>query len=528
MTGAQAAHQSESKAGFYFEPESRLQLVDKLRHFARFSDFLLVLTGEPGVGKSTLLNQIEPLTQDDSIRSCYIRASAELGISELLKKLLAQLPDHSNYADNDQGRLSALNEQIRQARAQGQRLFVVVDDADRLPGDVLDLLINLQFSGENEDGTAPRLLLAGEPDLIDNLQSGGWADSLAGRLHYLELEPFTPAEMHSYLQVKVPDSRAFSEKGRARLIEQAEGFPGRIDRLLQEMPQREVAKGHSAFPLPPLHMAGVLVLLVAITVIAAWQFSPDEGPVVTVDKGVERIAVPLSLDKPGQAVVAEVPVNTELQKRLAEKEALLSRAAPVISPPVPVLAVQAPVATGAQAGQSDTPILVIPSDSQGAVPVTVAVQSEPEAVKNTPVVVVAAPEVKKPVITEKSRTPKVKSAPEATVKPPVVVISVPGTTRLEQDEMLLLGLSADDYTLQVLGARELRSVERFMKRQGADSALRAFSTIFKGKPWYVVVYGQYATKRKAMAAVRSLPQALRKQRPWARSLKGIHNDIRKK
>ncbi|MGB0734362.1 MAG: SPOR domain-containing protein, partial [Pontibacterium sp.] len=70
------------------------------------------------------------------------------------------------------------------------------------------------------------------------------------------------------------------------------------------------------------------------------------------------------------------------------------------------------------------------------------------------------------------------------------------------------------------------SLERFYKQYGKEG-YHAFSTDFKGRPFYVIVYGQYETRKKAAEAVVTLPEAAQKLKPWARTVKGIQNDIRK-
>jgi len=50
-------------------------------------------------------------------------------------------------------------------------------------------------------------------------------------------------------------------------------------------------------------------------------------------------------------------------------------------------------------------------------------------------------------------------------------------------------------------------------------------TRYKGNPWFVVVYGQFKDRDAAQAASASLPSALAKLKPWARTSQGIQADI---
>lgn len=79
-----------------------------------------------------------------------------------------------------------------------------------------------------------------------------------------------------------------------------------------------------------------------------------------------------------------------------------------------------------------------------------------------------------------------------------------------------------------MGARAETSVRDFIQAQEQPQRFYYFQTVFKGAPWHVVVYGQYADRAAATNAVASLPESLRKLRPWARSIAGVKADIRKK
>ena len=623
----------------YFEPESRLQLVDKVRHLIRFSDFLLVLTGEAGAGKSTLLRQISPSSVDSSVHACLVCATSGLSVGALLDGLLTQLPSHVNFPDTDQGRLEALNEQVKVTRAQGQRLLLMVDDADLLSDDALALLINLQISHENNDGTAPQLLLLGTPDLADRLERESWLEALAGRVHHLPLAPFSDAEMQDFIRQTVPAGHAMPEKELKAMSAASGGFPGRLGET-QVKPQKSVPSvkadpvptGRKAFPLPPLHMAGIVLLLVVITAAAAWTFTPESEPVVTVDSGDGRVQVPLSLSVPGKA---KTDVETEtleaLKSRLAEQEGRQQTENPVepakvvreresitLNPKVSEIAVAEVTPkimthrehlaalgasnkanspeenTGGEAlksGVSSQPVQVAVADASVDKPNTAISQKEPEVIAPVspnpiaPIAPVVAkksegdlqrndktpgaiskekpkpdsfagidakakqPETKQVVILPSASKPADKplvversapratdsipatSAPETITQKPVVAIKkdkVPRTARILADEKALLALPASNYTLQLLGAREKESIERFLRAYSKLDGVRSFATLFKGKPWYVVVYGSFSDRKQAVAAVKTLPARLKKQRPWARSMKGIHSDINKR
>ena len=72
---------------FYYEPPSRLQLVDKMAHLLRYSDFLLVVTGASGSGKTRLAHQLMHVTSDSSTQQAIVSLSADTGTKPLLISL---------------------------------------------------------------------------------------------------------------------------------------------------------------------------------------------------------------------------------------------------------------------------------------------------------------------------------------------------------------------------------------------------------------------------------------------------------
>ncbi len=72
------------------------------------------------------------------------------------------------------------------------------------------------------------------------------------------------------------------------------------------------------------------------------------------------------------------------------------------------------------------------------------------------------------------------------------------------------------YTLQLIGASREERVVRFIARNKLDGQANYIRTQHNGAPWYVVIYGRYATVREARRALRQLPPELHKG--WIRPL----------
>ncbi|MBY4675583.1 SPOR domain-containing protein [Marinobacterium arenosum] len=575
---------AQSGDGLYIEPASRVQWVEKLIHLTRFSDFMLVLEGPLGSGKSTLLRQLRPSAGDNTFAVTELTLNTPTDLSELLSQLVATLPEHSRVVEDDRSRLQAIHSHGEALRNAGQRWLVMIDEAHQLTAGALDLLLNFIAASQGE-GQPPQLLLAGDAGLGRMLDSSDLAASLSGRIHRLQLLPLSNEESHQYLKQKLPQLLQQPVKLQQKLIREAAGLPGELDRLanilirtgklasgrkpepvelptaaipptaaearqtVETTPTVESAKAHHtpdrrsterrptrAFPLPPLQMTLIALVLFGITGLAAWQFFPESdgtGEPALADSA-ERVSLPLNLaldegmdeeagvggERPA-ADPYQSSARRELEQRLrayeerqkatrqpessapSEPEAVIVRQ---VEPTTPAAAAVEP-ATAKPAAPNKA---VAPVAETAAASAEVAPGSKPAAASyetpDKPVVAAAKPAV-----------PAAKSEPSATAD-----------LKLSASERELLSWPSRSYTLQMLGARAEKSARDFLADQADRSEFHYFSTIYKGKPWHVVVYGHYPSRDAANAALNKLPKALRQLKPWVRSVAGVQSDIRKK
>ena len=95
-------------------------------------------------------------------------------------------------------------------------------------------------------------------------------------------------------------------------------------------------------------------------------------------------------------------------------------------------------------------------------------------------------------------------------------------------ERQLLAAPAEGFTLQILGASSEANVKAFVERNGGGlrQTLGYYRAERAGAPWYVVVYGLFATRAEAEATLNRLPQALAASGPWVRSFSAAQAEIR--
>ncbi len=511
------------KKNIYFEPPSRLQLLDKLKHFVRFSDFLLLVSGDRGAGKSTLLSQLQPDDSDNTLNFCLISPESELSEEQLLELLIGQFPSHEQGGAGFADQLKVFHLQLKAMQASGVKCLIAVDDAELLSPSALNLLLNIHAADA-------QVLLVSENKYAESLLEYDSVKHMEGRVHHLIIEGMTGAEAAEYLEICHPAVSSLPEKKKSELIRLSEGMPGRVETLLAggKVAIAPSSRKVSAFPLPMVHMLGIAALLVAIVAASLWKFMPEEA--VSQELIAEgRVSKPLDVEiKPSidseEKTVAVIDVNREvaveeversvetdpgtvseeavspevdrvkldLAARLKEQEALLRKKAPPVEPALKSK----------------------PKSANEAV-VASSLENELRAVVNE----------RRPSGIAAERPPSVEpeSVPES--KPQGKKARVSGSSEYEKE---LLGWPSKGYTLQMLGARSKASALDFIASQADASKFYHFETVYKGLPWHVVVYGQYVNRDIANASIRKLPKALQKVKPWARSVQGVQIDIRKK
>ncbi len=86
--------------------------------------------------------------------------------------------------------------------------------------------------------------------------------------------------------------------------------------------------------------------------------------------------------------------------------------------------------------------------------------------------------------------------------------------------------TSNSYTLQLLGSHNQASIEKFIKKNRLQQQTKIFRTHRRGKPWYVLAFGQFKNPTQARMAIKTLPIAAKKLKPWARSLASLQRTIK--
>jgi len=536
--------------GFKFFPAQRKPVLGQLHHLARYSQLLLAVTGPLGSGKTLLRQALVASTNKDAVSSVVISGRSVTDEATLLRQLAQGL-------GITQTSLEAILAKVAQLAITGQDVYLLVDDAEQLRDDALEVLL-LLAAGNTE--ARLHVFLFGEQALLSRLEALSEGEE---RFHAIELQPYSEEETREYLAQRLEGAGQGIELISADLLadihEQSGGWPGvinqtardaMIEAMLADRGGARKAAGPS-FKLPKKHLA--ILGVVAIGVVAAWfmqgktskpetannpaaqtssqlplgsaapqpgaQPKPDaQGAGPSVEFAGSNQPLPLPLVGESQPVIRE-PMAQAGGQEDADEGAMPSAAIP------PTVTTSAPPVTPL-ASKGPAPLNPVPSAPTQSQPVaqpapkpapTQAAAPRPEPVKPVAAAPVKPVQATKPAAAAKPATAVASAKPVAASKPAATAGSAGGSSWYQSQ-------AGSHYSVQVLGTGSEASAKAFISQQGGGD-YRYFRKSLQGKPFYVVTYGSFADRAAAQAAIKKLPAKIQASKPWARPFSSIQQDI---
>lgn len=489
-----------------FPGAMRRASLDQLQLLSRESSDIIALIGPDGSGKTTLADFYTRRAERDQVvaraRASMLTSPSQL-LQEMFKAFVLDFPPQASIAQLKQ----VLALYFQAAQNQSRTVVLIVDDAHELGDDAFNLLTKLALA-DNVDGTF-HLILVGQGSLIDMLDYTCPQKEGQNQFTSIRLPDFNLEETRNYIRYRLNAvgfndadpgrTLPFSNRQLDKIHKQSSGIPAAINQIAGDM---LFSGGQGLAWLAPLlqiklprnyaYAAGGLVFILLLAFLVGGGEEPEQS-------AQRQISLPVPQP---QAVAVEptpqVPVSEV-------EEELPSPFAEPVTDPEPELVV---------ADNVPDPVINPAQSTTANNEVTAPVVTPPPApvVSSQPSAVVVAP----------ASTPD--SQPTAAAPTRNSSSTSPAADSLSAQHERILSFPASEYTVQLLGASSRSNVEAFVQRNSA-SPLYWFESQNQGRPWYVVIHGNYSSRAAATSAASSLSGELGRLQPWVRSIGAVQSDI---
>ncbi len=318
---------------YLFQSERHQEALAHLAYGVKESGGFIQLTGEVGTGKTTvtraLLNRLPE--QVDVAMILNPRLNVNEFLLTICEELEIPLPPNP---ESNKALVDALNKHLLDAHAKGQRIVVIVDEAQNLDSEVLEqvrLLTNLETGSHK----LLQIILIGQPELRQTLARNDLrqlAQRITARYH---LEPLSISEAGGYIRHRLEVAGATSDIFTKGGIREVHRLSGGIPRLINVICDRALLGAYTSqvHTITPsiVHRAAAEIQDVKLT--SRWRPWVTAAAMLLLSVGIASAAWFAATRGPSPEAVAAAaqPVSQEQTAAVLTQD---PQAMPVSLPPV--------------------------------------------------------------------------------------------------------------------------------------------------------------------------------------------------
>ncbi|MFT6103084.1 MAG: DamX protein [Granulosicoccus sp.] len=512
----------------FFAGGERRAVLDEVAHLCQFSHNLVGVLGDAGVGKTALAYQAAIELSETA--DCCVMVSSLMNSTENMLLLLAQ---QLGIFITENADLEQITATINQYQPSGvhQSVVIIVDEAHHLDETALYAFVQLL---QKPSPNYFHVLLIGDSTLQIKLDR---LDKESVLVYDIPLHAFNESEVEHYVSFKLAQvgyqgAELFDANAIEHLWRETRGFPQSINHVANKMllAVNDIDSRDQRLGLPIGYMAVVVILLAAL-ILAVFYIDDDPPslPATPEDILASGKESTLTDGKTSQDTVIAIRDAMDEGKLLDNLQSLQSVTPSVLNGALPSDTLKKSEASVGIIGSAEESSFSIVGDiakNSDAVSAIDEVNKILTVADKTVVedsATIATPE---PVVTISSepRTLKQPEVVSSSVKPSPT-LSAKAKASATNGEVAVMSWPGNNYTVQVMAAGQLASVNRFVNAQSNRDLLRVITLRRNGAPWYVVFTGVYETREEAVSAISFLPLLQKNTQPWPRQISDVQQKI---
>ena len=181
---------------FFYRSEQHEEALANLIYGVQSRKGFIVLTGEAGTGKTTMLECLRDFLDSQHIEFAFL-FNSRITSDQFFEMIAYDLNLNCQRTSKTEV-LFALNSLVVQQADQGRTTVLIVDEAHNLEWDVLEE-IRLLGNMENRRGKLIQVILAGQPELSRKLDSPSLRQLKQRIVLRANLEPFSASDTAAYI-----------------------------------------------------------------------------------------------------------------------------------------------------------------------------------------------------------------------------------------------------------------------------------------------------------------------------------------
>ncbi|MEM7217531.1 MAG: XrtA/PEP-CTERM system-associated ATPase [Pseudomonadota bacterium] len=225
-------------ARFFYPSKEHKRALSFLRYGLGQADGFIVITGDVGTGKTTLVQTLLDDLDPNSVM-CANLVTTQLEENDLLSLVCINLGIHVDPTKSKALLLNELQRFFSRRVAEGRRVLIIVDEAQNLPArsvEELRMLSNFTHDGQ----PLVQVFLLGQEEFRGTLLSEGFEQLRQRVIATYHLNPLTREETQTYIEHRLStvgwDGRPqFTDDAFDAIFDFSEGVPRRINNLCDRL-----------------------------------------------------------------------------------------------------------------------------------------------------------------------------------------------------------------------------------------------------------------------------------------------------